>query len=182
VKGTLPNGCLPAAQPDPDQDGVYGAADLCPDKAGNGTLDGCPVVFPGPDPGPGPGPGPGPTTLVGTLQVKSGALFKGAALLKGAPVKFECTVDSAAEGTLSIAAKVAKRLGIKTKKKQKTVGIAKGKGQCKAGSGGSLKLKVLAAHAKKVKKAKKAFPASLAVKLTAPGQTPVTVKRGVKVR
>ena len=48
--------------------------------------------------------------------------------------------------------------------------------------GGSLKLKLVRAYKKKVMKAKKPFPASLAVKLTAPGQTPVTVKRPVKVR
>jgi len=117
---------------------------------------------------------------VATLLTKQGAVFKKASLAKGAPVKFECTVDSAAAGALSITKKVATKLGIKTKKK--TVAIASGKGQCKAAGGGSLKLKLARAYAKKVKKAKKAFPASLAVKLTAANQIPVTVKRGVKVR
>jgi hypothetical protein len=180
VKGTLPNGCLPAVQADPDKDGVYGAADLCPNQDGQGAANGClggivPDIPKPPDP-------PKPTPLVATLLTKSGTVFKKASLTKGAPVKFECTVDSAASGVLSITKKVATKLRIKTKKKQKTVGIASGKGQCKAVGGGSLKLKLLRAYATKVKKAKKPFPASLAVKLTAAGQTPVTVKRPVKVR
>ncbi len=62
------------------------------------------------------------------------------------------------------------------------MGIAAGKGRCTAAGGGSLKLKLARAYAKKVKNAKKPFPASLAVKLTAPGQTAVTAKRSVKVR
>jgi hypothetical protein len=118
---------------------------------------------------------------VATLLTKSGALFKRASLARGAPVKFECTVDSAASGTLSISKKVATTLGIKTKRTQKTVAIASGKGACKAAGGGSLKLKLLRAYARKVKRARKPFPASLAVKLTAPGQISVTVKRPVKV-
>jgi hypothetical protein len=117
---------------------------------------------------------------VATLLTKQGAVFKRASLAKGAPVKFECTVDSAASGTLSITKKIATQLGIKTRKK--TVGIAGGKGACRALGGGSLKLKLLRAYAGKVSRARKPFPASLAVKLTAPGQIPVTVKRGVKVR
>ena len=177
-KGTLPNGCLPGVEPDPDQDGVYGAADLCPSSAGGGALNGCPggIV---PDPPKPPDPQL-PPSLVATLLTKQGTVFKRASLAKGAPVKFECTVDSAASGALSITKKVAAKLGIRTKKK--TLGIAAGKGQCKAAGGGSLKLKLARAYAKKVKKGKKPFPASLAVKLTAPGQIPVTVKRGVKVR
>ena len=97
-----------------------------------------------------------PTSLVATLLTKQGAVFKRASLAKGAPVKFECTVDSAATGALSITKKVAAKLGIKTKKK--TVGIASGKGQCKAAGGGSLKLKLARAYAKKVKKAQEALP------------------------
>jgi hypothetical protein len=175
VKGTLSNGCLPAVQDDPDKDGVYGAADLCPDKDGLGALNGCPGgIVPELKP-------PDPKVLVGVLQVKKGALLKKAALAKGSKVTFTCTVDSAAKGTLSITAKVAKKLGIKTKRKQKTVMIASGNGRCAAGSGGSLKLKLVRAYAKKVKRARKKFPASLAVKLTAPGQTAVTAKRAVNV-
>jgi len=182
VKGTLPNGCLPAVQEDPDQDGVYGAADLCPNTGGEGALNGCPGgIIPNPPPPPPPPLPPPPLkTLVATLLTKQGAVLKRASLAKGALVKFECTLDSAANGTLSISKKVATTLGIKTKKK--TVGIASGKGACKALGGGSLKLKVLRAYARKVKNARKPFPASLAVKLAAPGQIPVTVKRGVKVR
>jgi hypothetical protein len=177
VKGTLPNGCLPAVQDDPDKDGVYGAADLCPAQDGQGALNGCPggIIPEIPKP-------PITKTLVATLLTKSGTAFKRASLAKGAPVKFECTVDSAASGVLSITKKVATKLKIKTKKKQRTVGIASGKGPCKAVGGGSLKLKLVRAYKKKVMKAKKPFPASLAVKLTAAGQTPVTVKRPVKVR
>jgi hypothetical protein len=53
VKGTLPDGCLPAVQEDPDGDGVYGAADLCPTINGQGSLNGCPGgVVPSPS-GPG---------------------------------------------------------------------------------------------------------------------------------
>jgi hypothetical protein len=57
-------------------------------------------------------------------------------------VKFTCTVDSSAKGTLSITKKTAKKLGIRTKKREKTVAIAGGKGQCSKASGGSLKLKL----------------------------------------
>jgi hypothetical protein len=180
VKGTLPNGCLPAVQDDPDKDGVYGGADLCPNQDGQGALNGCPGgIVPPPPPNPSPNPSPSPKVLVGILQVKKGALFKRSALAKGAPVKFTCTVDSTAKGALSISKKTAKTLGISTKKK--TVGIAAGKGQCKEAGGGSLRLKLVRAYAKKVKRARKKFPATLSVKLTAPGQTPVTMKRTVKV-
>jgi hypothetical protein len=177
VKGTLANGCLPAVQDDPDKDGIYGAADLCPAQDGQGAFNGClgGIIPEIPKP-------PITKTLVATLLTKSGTAFKRAILAKGAPVKFECTVDSAASGALSITKKVATKLRIKTKKSQKSVTIASGKGPCKAVGGGSLKLKLARATAKKVKKAKKPFPASLAVKLTAPGQIPVTVKRPVKVR
>jgi hypothetical protein len=180
VKGTLPNGCLPAVQDDPDKDGVYGATDLCPNQDGQGALNGCPGgVIPNPPAPPLP-PLPPVKTLVATLLTKQGAVFKRASLARGAPVKFECTLDSAANGTLSITKKIATQLRIRTKKK--TLAIASGKGACRALGGGSLKLKVLRAYAGKVKNAKKPFPASLAVKLTASGQIPVTVKRGVKVR
>jgi hypothetical protein len=179
VKGTLPNGCLPAVQADSDKDGVYGPADLCPSQDGGGALNGCPGgIIPNPPP---PPPPPDPLPLVGTLLTKSGAVLKRAALAKGAPVKFECTVDSSAKGTLSISKKVATKLGIKTKRSQKTLAIATGKGLCKAAGGGSLKLKLARAYAKKVKAAKKKFPAALAIKLTAPGQLAVTLKRAVKV-
>jgi hypothetical protein len=139
-------------------------------------------VFPNPPARPLPAAPAAPAvkTLVGTLLTKQGAVFKRASLAKGAPVKFECTLDSAAKGTLSVTKKIATQLRIRTTKK--TLAIATGKGACKALGGGSLKLKVLRAYASKVKNAKKPFPASLAVKLTAPAQIPVTVKRGVKVR
>ena len=176
VKGTLPNGCLPAVQDDPDKDGVYGAADLCPAAGRPGRASTAASAESSPR---SPKP-PENKTLVATLLTKSGTAFKRASLAKGAPVKFECTVDSAGSGVLSITKKVAAKLGIKTKKK--TVGIASGKGPCKAVGGGTLKLKLVRAYKKKVMKAKKPFPASLAVKLTALGQTPVTVKRPVKVR
>ena len=168
VKGTLPNGCLPAAQPDPDKDGVYGGSDACPDKDGKGALNGCPTeIIPPVD----------PPVLGGVVGVKRGALLKGSALAKGAVVKFTCTVDSAAAGTLSITGKIAKRLRITTKKKNLVV--ASGRGSCRAAGGGSLKLKVLRAYARKLRRARK-LPGSLAVKLTAPGQTPVTMKQSVK--
>jgi phage protein D len=38
----------------------------------------------------------------------------------------------------------------------------------------------LRAHARKVKRARKKFPAALAIGLTAPGQTAVTLKQSVK--
>jgi hypothetical protein len=175
VKGTLPNGCLPAVQDDPDKDGVYGSADLCPNQDGQGALNGCPGgIIPSPAP-----PPPSPKVLVGTVQVKRGALFKKAALAKGAPVKFTCTVDSAAKGALSISKKTAAKLGIKTRKK--TVAIAGGRGVCKEIGGGSLRLKLARAYAKKVKRYRGKFPATLSVGLSAPGQTPVTMKRAVKV-
>ena len=106
-------------------------------------------------------------------------MLKKKALAKGLAVKYTCTVDSAAKGALTITKKTAAKLGIKTKKK--TVTIASGKGQCSKASGGSLKLKLARAYAKKVKRAKKKFPAALSVNLTAAGQTPVTMKRPVKV-
>jgi hypothetical protein len=180
VKGTLPNGCLPAVQDDGDKDGVYGADDKCPDQDGQGALNGCPGgIVPNP---PNPPPPPQPKTLVATLLTKAGAVFKRAALAKGAPVKFECTVDSAAAGTLGISKKTAKQLRIPTKPSQKSVAIAKGRGPCRAAGGGTLKLKLVRAYARKVKRARRPFPATLAVKLTAPQQIPVTAKRSVKVR
>jgi hypothetical protein len=45
-----------------------------------------------------------------------------------------------------------------------------------------LKLKLVRAYAKKVKRARKAFPAAVAIGLTAPGQTPITLKQTIKVR
>ena len=177
VKGTLANGCLPAVLDDPDKDGVYGDADKCPNADGQGALNGCPngIIPIIPDP-------PKPAVLTGILSgVKSGAVLKKTTLGKGLPVKFTCTVDSSAKGALSITKKTATKLGIKTKKKQKTVTIASGRGQCSKASGGSLKLKLARAYAKKVKRAKNKFPASLAIGLTAPNQTPVTMKRPVKV-
>jgi len=173
VKGTLPNGCLPAVQADPDKDGVYGDDDKCPNTDGAGSLNGCPGgIIPNP---------PKPDVLTGILSgVKTGATLKKKSLGgKGLVVKYTCTVDSAAKGALSITKKTAAKLKIKTKKK--TLTIASGKGQCSKASGGSLKLKLARAYAKKVKRAKKKFPASLAVSLTAPNQTPVTMKRPVKV-
>jgi hypothetical protein len=175
VKGTLPNGCLPAVQNDPDKDGVYGDADKCPNADGQGSLNGCPggVVPIIPDP-------PKPDVLTGVLSgVKSGALLKKKRLAKGLTVKFTCSIDSSAKAALTITKKTAKKLKIKTKKKKVT--IASGKGQCSKASGGSLKLKLARAYAKKVKRAKKKFPAALAVSLTAPNQVPVTMKRPVKV-
>jgi hypothetical protein len=177
VKGTLPNGCLPAVQDDADKDGVYGGDDKCPSVDGQGSLNGCPggIVPIIPDP-------PKPDVLTGILSgVKSGALLKKTALGKGLTVKFACSVDSSAKGALSITKKTATQLHIKTKKKQKTVTIASGKGQCSKASGGSVKLTLARAYAKKVKRAKKKFAASLAVNLTAPNQTPVTMKLPVKV-
>jgi hypothetical protein len=174
VKGTLANGCLPGVQEDGDKDGVYGAADLCPSLDGAGALNGCPggIVA---DP-------PKPPVLIGLLKgISSKTVFKRAALSKGALVKFTCTVDSSGKGALSITAKVAKTLRIKTTKRQKTVGIASGKGQCTVANGGKLKLKLVKKYAAKVKRARKKFPAALSIKLTAPGQAPVTMKRGVRV-
>jgi hypothetical protein len=172
VKGTLPNGCLPAVQADPDKDGVYGDADKCPNTDGQGSLNGCPggII---------PDPPKQPEVLTGILTVKSGATLKKKALAKGLAVKYSCTVDSAAKGALTITKKTATKLKIKTRKKSVT--IASGKGQCSKASGGSLKLKLARAYATKVKRAKKKFPATLSVKLTAAGQTPVTMKRPVKV-
>jgi hypothetical protein len=175
VKGTLPNGCLPGVQEDPDKDGVYGGDDKCPNTDGQGSLNGCPggIVPIIPDP-------PKPDVLTGILSgVKKGALLKKKALGKGLAVKFTCSVDSSAKGALSITKKTAAKLKIKTKKKNLT--IASGKGQCSKASGGSLKLKLARAYAKKVKRAKKKFPASLTVGLTAPNQTPVAMKLPVKV-
>ena len=94
VKGTLPNGCLPAVQDDPDKDGVYGGADKCPNTDGAGSLNGCPggII---PDP-------PKPDVLTGILSgVKRGALLKKSALKKGLTVRYTCTVDSSAKGALS---------------------------------------------------------------------------------
>jgi len=171
VKGTLPNGCLPAVQEDPDKDGVYGADDKCPNTDGKGALNGCPDgIIPNP-----------PAVLTGSLGVKKGALLKKKALAKGLAVKFTCTVDSAAKGALAINARTAKKLRIKLKRRQKSVTIAGGRGSCTKANGGRVKLKLARAYAKKVKRAKKKFPANLSVNLTAAGQTPVTMKLPVKV-
>ncbi len=65
-KGTLPNGCMPPVQSDPDGDGVFGAADLCPTVNGKGALNGCPggVVPPPPPPPPVVIPSGPPQTVV----------------------------------------------------------------------------------------------------------------------
>jgi hypothetical protein len=84
VKGALANGCNPGVQDDPDKDGVYGSADQCPNQDGQGALNGCPGgIVSGPPPP--PSPQPSPKVLMGFIQVKKGALFKKAALAKGAP-------------------------------------------------------------------------------------------------
>jgi hypothetical protein len=173
LKGTLSNGCNVPTQPDPDQDGVYGDADKCPAVPGNGALNGCPG---------GIVPDPPKNVLTGILSgIKKGATLKKSALAKGLVVKYTCTVDSTAKGSLAISKKTASKLKIKTKKKQKSVTIASGKGSCSKAAGGTLKLKLAKAYASKVKRTKKKFPATLSVGLTAPSQTPVTMKQSVKV-
>ena len=93
-------GQLDALQADPDKDGVYGDDDKCPNSDGQGSLNGCPggII---PDP-------PKPDVLTGILTgVKKGATLKKKALAKGLVVKYTCTVDSAAKGSLTITKKTA---------------------------------------------------------------------------
>lgn len=196
AKGTLANGCLPAVQPDPDHDGVYGAADLCPNTAGQGTLNGCPGgVVPKPDAdgdgvpdasdacpsvkGTLPNGCPPAVRLAARLAVRAGTKFKRKAITKGTRVRFTCTRDSAARATLSITRKTAKSLRIKTTKR--TLVLATAKGTCKAKGGGSLTLKVARTYVPAVQKAKKAFAASLALRLTAAGQPPATATAAVRI-
>lgn len=162
VKGTLPNGCLPGVQEDPDKDGVYGAADACPGEDGKGSLNGC------------------PGDMTGALAVKKGALLKGTALIKGMKLKLTCSTASTAKAALTITKKVARALRIKTSKKKLT--LASGKGKCVPGTGGSATLKVARAYVKNVRRNRSKRAASLSVGLTAPGRTPLAFTRAVKFR
>ena len=123
-QGDAANGCLPAVQERPRQGRRLWRRRQVPEHRRRRVRS---TAVPG---GIIPNP-PKPDVLTGILAgVKSGALLKKSALAKGVGVKYTCTVDSAAKGALTITKKTATKLGIKTKKKQKSVTIASGKGQC----------------------------------------------------
>jgi hypothetical protein len=175
VKGTEANGCLPSVQGDDDNDGAFGANDKCPTVNGNGAADGCPVTV-----SPPPPPPPVlPKVLGGLLTVKKNAKLKRSEILKkGAAIPITCTKDSQAAVSLSITPQTAKKLKIKTKK---AVAIASGKGACTEAGGGRLKLTVVKKYKGSLTRAKKAFAATLELKLTEPGSSATAPKIPVKV-
>jgi len=183
LRGTESNGCLPAVQGDDDHDGAFGANDKCPDVDGKGAADGCPVTTPTPaTPGTQVTPTPTPTlvALRGAIKTKKNARLKRSLILgAGAPIAITCTKDSRAAVSLNITAKTAKTLRIKTKSKR--LKIASASGTCKAAGGGKLKLVAVKRYKGNLRAAKKAFAATLALKVTdatgsaAAPQVPVSV-------
>lgn len=180
TKGTLANGCLPPLQPDPDGDGVFGGDDRCPETDGKGDLTGCPGgVAPGPQASP---PGGSPTApdgvatttpqttagaaLGGGLKLARGARLSRKALSKGVKVPVTCTRDATARLTLRLSKKVARSLGLRTRR---ALSVGTGSGACRASSGGSVKLKVASRHRRKLGRARRAIPATLQLTLTAGG-------------
>jgi hypothetical protein len=191
TKGTQANGCLPTVQGDDDGDGAFGANDQCPSEHGQGALNGCPVAAggPGPEPGTGPSSTPGGATTIvggggalsGALGVKRNAAVKRADLLKkGATVPVTCSKDADAALSLVVSKKVAKTLKIKSKSAE--LAIASAKGACKANGGAQLKLKVASKYKRNLTRARKAFAATLTLKLTEAGSTIAPSKVAVKVR
>lgn len=174
VKGTLPNGCQPPVQSDPDGDGIYGDADKCPSQNGTGTLNGCPAAstLPG---------APAAPPIGGTLGAIKGNKLKRSALLKGVLLSIGCALDSRATATLSITAPVAKKLKIPVKKKQKTVTIGSASGNCTAGKKGKLLLKLKRPFAKKLAKARGKIAAKLSVEFTRANSPSATVQRSLKL-
>jgi hypothetical protein len=183
VKGTLTNGCLPGPEADPDKDGVYGGADLCPTADGQGAANGCPGGVVAPAAPTGQPPGALPVTpappVSGALAAKRGSLLRRAALGKGLSLRFTCSRDASARVKLLVSRKVAK--GLKLKAKGATVPIATGKGVCRAPTGGSVKLKLLPAAKRRVGRARKRFAATVQLVLSAPGSTDATTLLPVKV-
>ncbi len=184
MKGTLSNGCLPTPVADPDKDGIYGAADLCPTVDGQGAANGCPggVIPTRPRAASRPGAlPPAAKPLAGAAGLKSGALLKRVGLGKGLGVKVTCSRDSTAGLSLSLSAKVAKKLKLKLKRGAKSLVIATGSGACKAAGGATVKLKLGSSVKRKVLKGKGRVAATLTLRLTAPGATPVSSATSVKV-
>lgn len=191
VKGTLPNGCQPAVQTDPDADGIFGAADLCPTANGTGTINGCPIASAVPPVDPPPilpvvnpcllTPTASGCPIGGAIGAIKGNKLKRKDLAKGALVAISCNADSKAVAALTITAKVAKKLKLKVKRKAKTFVIGSARGSCTTAKKSALKLKFNKASKRKILKSRKAVPASLSVTFTRPGSALVTAIRALKL-
>ena len=194
TKGTLPNGCQPGVQDDPDGDGLFGPNDKCPNDNGGTSLDGCPVkpaeqttVTPADQqqqqvkPPDQQQTNPPALTLTGGLGAIKGNAIKRSALAKGYPISVTCGLDSDVAATLTVSSSVAKKLKLKVKKGQKSVPIGSAKGKCTAAKGGTLKLKLASSAASKVKKSRKGFPASLGLEFTRAGTAPVKISKSLKL-
>jgi hypothetical protein len=168
VKGTLANGCLPGPQADPDKDGVFGAADLCPDKDGQGSLNGCPATTSGPTP---PVTAPPATALLGTKRL---AIFRSAALAKGLRVPVTCTGAARVAVKIVVSKKLAKaRLNITAPKTGMVVAAAVG--NCVPGSKLQVKLVSKRALRKKLAALRAFLPAQLVATLPRPSPAPKVV-------
>ena len=185
VKGTLTNGCLPGPEADPDKDGVYGAADLCPGTDGAGAPNGCPggTVPAAPATGQPAGalPPPPATTaaLTGAFGLKRGALLRRADLAKGLRLRLTCSRDAAAVVDLTVARKVAKRLKLKSPGSR--LRLASGRGACRTSTGVTMKLSLVKAVRRAVKRAKGKLDATVTLRLTAAGSPAVTRSLAVRL-
>lgn len=146
--------------PDSDGDGVPDASDQCPNVKGV-PPSGCPPSLP---------------SLSGGSSLKRGQKLSRAKLTGGMPVAVTCTRESSVAAVLTLAKRLAKRLGIKGTK------IGSGHGTCNATDGGTLKLKLTRTAAKKLRRAHKTVPATLTLSFTTSGsptsKTVVPVKVG----
>ena len=187
VKGTQADGCQPPVQTDPDGDGVFGSVDRCPDQAGSGSPDGCPAGGASPGPGgsgstPGEPGAPAPAApLTGAVSAIKGGKLKRSALAKGVRLPVTCSGDSSATAKLTVSRKVARKLKIKLKRGQTSATVATARATCAAATGGTLKLKLARAYAKKVRRARGAVAATVTVVFTRPGSADVVVRRAVKL-
>lgn len=198
VKGTLANGCQPPVQTDPDGDGIFGSADACPTQNGEGSLNGCPVhVTPADRDGDGvpdsrdrcptvaartaDGCPAAPAVLKGTLGTIAHARLSRKALAQGVRLSVRCTLGAKARAALTVNRTVAKRLKLTLRRGQKTVTIASASGGCVAGKAGRVTLKLVRANAKKVRRPRGGFGATLTLVLTRKGSKPVTIRRTLKL-
>ena len=178
----------PVVQTDPDGDGIFGGADLCPAANGNGALNGCPggVVPVAPAGGDGGATGQPPgalpaVALSGRAGLSRGALLRRSALAKGLVVKVSCSRNAAATLSLNVAVKIARKLKLKVPKRAKSVPIAAGRGACLATGGVKVRLALSKAARRKVLKAKGRLAATLTLRLSAPGAAAATTSTSVKV-
>ena len=111
--------------------------------------------------------------LTGRAAVAAGAKLRRAKLAVGLKINLTCNLSSKATAKLTLSRRVARSLGLSA-----TTPIAKGSGTCNSTAGGSLKLKLTARAANKLRGHKVA--ATLTITFTRPGSTAKFV-RSVKI-